>query len=131
MFLVAGAVLMILLGLARGAGGILLLLQGGAVDPQIVAEPSVLSMLAIVLVLIGIVEVVAGFGTWRSRRPYWVLGIVATVLFVMDGAVNGYIIYGRPGDRGTLVNAIVAILIISMLLFGRKALVENPKSLGR
>jgi len=124
MFLVVGAVLMILLGLARGIGGRVLLLQGRAADPEIMADSSVLSILAIGLVLIGVTEIIAGVGTCKSKHPYWVLGIVITILFVIDGAINGYFLYGQPGDRGTVVNVIVAFLIISSLFLGRNALSE-------
>jgi len=124
-FLVVGAVLMILLGLARRTGGMILLLRGRAADPEILADSSVLSILAIVLVLIGATEIIAGIGTCKSNRLYWVLGIVVTILFVIDGAINGYFFYGQPGDFGTLVNVIVAFLIIITLFLGRKAISEN------
>jgi len=41
---------------------------------------------------------------------------------MIDGAINGYLLYGRPGDRGTIVNVIAAALILTSLHFGKCAL---------
>jgi len=121
-FLIIAAVLMILLGLARGAGGVLLLVQGRVADPAILASSPLLQILAAALVAIGLVEIMAAVGTLKLKRSYWLLGIVVTVLFVVDGAINGYFFYGQPGDIGTAVNLAVAFLILLTLFLGRKAL---------
>ncbi|HEY8258751.1 MAG TPA: hypothetical protein VIG08_13925 [Gemmatimonadales bacterium] len=45
-------------------------------------------------------------------------------VFVLDGALNGYLLFGHPGDRGTLVNLGVALLILGALWLGRS---ERPE----
>ncbi len=118
--ILVGGVLMILLGLARGAGGISLMVQGENTLPNIIASTRTIRALAIGLVLIGLFELISAIGVLLLRRSFWILGIIVTILFVIDGALNGYLLFGKPGDQGTIVNSIVAILIISCLLIGRK-----------
>jgi len=120
--LTIGGVLMALLGLARGTGGLVLLNQGAAADSRIQAAAPAVSIVGAFLLLLGLALVVAAVGVFRRLRRFWLLGIFCTVGFVIDGAINGYVLYGRPGDRGTIVNVIVAALILACLLFGKEAL---------
>jgi hypothetical protein len=121
-FLIAGGILMILLGLARGAGGVTLLAKGQSTLPDIQAAPGTTKVLALVLLLIGAAEIVAGIGVIARKRRFWTFGIIATVAFVLDGAINGWLLFGRPGDRGTIMNVAAAALILLCLLRGRSAL---------
>ena len=125
-----GAVLMLLLGLARGLGGLLLLIQGSATDPNISATANAVSIVGTILLLLGTALVVAAIGVWRRIRRFWLFGIVCTILFVVDGAINGYMLYGRPGQGGTLVNVTVAVLILVCLHLGRSALRPTAASSG-
>ncbi len=120
--LIIGSILMILLGLARGIGGLVLLLQGSETLPGIQSNETVLIFLAAILILIGITEIIAAIGVFLLRKGYIFLGIVTTIIFVIDGAVNGYFLFGKPGGQGTIVNIIAAAIIISFLLAGKKSL---------
>ncbi len=118
---IIGAVLMILLGLARGSGGLTLLIKGRNTLPNIIAGENIIQILAIGLILIGIFEIISAIGVLYLKRIFWILGIVFTIAFVIDGAINGYFLFGKPRDQGTIVNSIIGIIIISCLLIGRKA----------
>ena len=122
--LLIGGILMILLGLARGAGGVILLLHGGETLENIIASPEAVRMVAVGLITIGVLEVISAIGVFLRKRRMWILGFVVTVAFVIDGAINGYILFGRPGDQGTLVNSIIALLIIVCLMMGRRAFIK-------
>ncbi|HEX9971443.1 MAG TPA: hypothetical protein VGD14_05170 [bacterium] len=98
-----------------------LLIQGKNTLPNIIASDNIIQILASGLILIGLFEIISAIGVLRFRRIFWILGIVVTIIFVIDGAINGYFLFGKPGDQGTIVNSITAILIISCLLIGRKA----------
>ncbi len=122
LFLIVGSVLMILLGLARGVGGFVLLTKGAATDPNIQATGSAVSTVGIFLLVLGLALVVAAVGVLRRRYSFWLVGAICTVAFVVDGVINGYVLYGQPGDQGTIVNVIAAAFILACLLFGKDAL---------
>lgn len=123
--LIVGAVLMILLGIARGAGGIVLLVQGPSTDPRIRATEATVAVLGVVLVLLGAAIVATGLGVLRRNRRAWAWGIWLVIAFVIDGAINGYVFFGRPGEQGTVGNLVAAALIVSSLLLGRRALTRS------
>jgi len=128
--IIIGIVMMILLGLARGIGGIILLLQGTNTLSNITASEITIRMLAIGLIVIGILEIISAIGILRLKRFFWLSGIAVSVVFVLDGAVNGYFLFGKPGDVGTFVNIIVAAVIIICLFTGRKAFTVTSASNG-
>jgi uncharacterized membrane protein len=126
-FLMAGAVLMIVLGLARGAGGLFLLIQGSAADPAIrTSQPSVM-FLGTLLAALGLGLITSAVYVIRRSRRGWVWAVWLVVTFVTDGMVNGYVFFGRPGDRGTIVNVLAAALILVCLFFGRGGLHEGNR----
>lgn len=114
--------------LARGAGGLVLLLQGSETLPGIQTNETVLLFLAIILIMIGIIEIWAAVGVFLLRKGYIFIGIIITIIFVFDGAVNGYFLFGKPGDRGTIINVIAAVILITLLLAGQKSLKDNYKT---
>lgn len=120
--LMAGGTLMVLLGLARGAGGVVLLMRGTAADPKIHASAAAVSAVGAGLALLGLVLVVGAVGVFRRARWGWVTGIAGSLAFIVDGAINGFILYGNPTDRGTIANLAVAGLIVMCLGQGRSAL---------
>lgn len=117
-----GAVLMLFLGLLRAAGGVLLLTRGAAIDSRIEASESTVTMAGAGLLVLGLILVVAAVGVLLRHRFFWKLGIACTLAFVIDGAINGWLLYGRPGDQGTIVNVIVASMILICLYRGARAL---------
>ena len=120
--LIIATILMIILGLARGIGGIVLLLQGKSTLPDVKTNETVLIFLAVGLIIIGVMEIITAVGIYLLKKKYWMLGIIITVLFVIDGAINGYFLFGRPGAQGTVVNLIAAIIIIAFLLLSKKSI---------
>ena len=120
--LIIASILMIILGLARGIGGIILLLEGKSTLPDIKTNETVLIFLAVGLIIIGVMEIITAVGIYLLKKKFWLLGIIITVLFVIDGAINGYFLFGRPGAQGTVVNLIAAIIIIAFLLLSKKSI---------
>lgn len=116
-----GSVLLIILGLARGAGGLVLTVQGPAAVDSSRVSMATAKLLGLGLLVIGVLAVVAAVGVIR-RRPH-ALGFAITVLFLflLDGALNGYLLFGHPGDRGTAVNLVAAVTIGGLLWAGNRA----------
>ncbi len=122
------ALLLLVLGIARGTGGVVLALWGSSPGDTLRIGPDAMLALGAGLTAVGVISVVASIGLMRRRAWGWVLGILALVLFVADGLVNGYLLFGRPGDRGTMVNLAAAALILICLLRGRRDLERAPRN---
>lgn len=118
-------VLLIALGIARGLGGTLLILHGPALDSGMAAPPEVAAWVGLGLIAVGLLALASGAGVLLGRRGSIPLGVVAVVAFLVDGAVNGWLLFGRPRVPGTLLNLATAALILAFLLAGRRSLRER------
>jgi len=118
------ALLLLVLGLARGTGGVVLAIWGSSPGDTLRVGHDVMLALGAGLIAVGVISVVASIGLMRCRGWGWALGILALVLFVADGLVNGYLLFGR----GTMVNLAAAALILFCLLRGRRALERAPRT---
>jgi hypothetical protein len=116
-----GAILLLLLGVIRGAGGVMLATSGpGLVDSGRV-DAATARLLGGGLILVGLVAAAARQGSMLRRAWGRTLGLAAIVLFVVDGLINGTMLFGKPGEGGTIVNAVAAVLILACLVRGRAA----------
>lgn len=114
------AALLMLVGLARSAGGTLLLTRGAALDPAVLAGPTVTRGAGAGLVLVGLGLAVAGVQLLRRRPGAGRLAILALLVFVLDGLLNGTLLYGRPQVDGTLANALVVAVVLGLLWLARE-----------
>lgn len=120
----SGGILLVALGLVRGFGGTLLLLHGGGLDPAITARPGVAAGVAWGLIGIGALALASGLLALLARRGSVPLGVATVIAFLIDGAANGWLLFGRPGAAGTALNLAAGALIVGLLLAGRKAVRE-------
>lgn len=124
--LIVAGILMLLLGIARGAGGVVLLVKGAAADPRIHAGGPIVAVVGLILTLLGAGLVAAAIGVLRSGSRSWRWGGWLVVAFVLDGVLNGAVLYGQPGEEGTGVNVLAALLILMFLYLGRGRLGRGP-----
>ncbi|MFO0582676.1 MAG: hypothetical protein U0229_10405 [Anaeromyxobacter sp.] len=108
------ALVLIVLGLARGAGGVALLVGGPAAVGS-AADEGVARLLGAVLVAVGAMALAAGFAALRGRPAMFPLALGAVVLHVFAGFVNGAIRYGRASPAGTVANLGVGLLALWLL----------------
>lgn len=119
--LLVAAVLLALLALARGAGGVVLLLQGGAEVPDSRASAGEVVGIGCGLLVVAALGLVAAWQLARRRPRSPLLALAALAAFVVGGLINGALLFGRPTDRGTIANLIVAAIIGALAWAGRGA----------
>jgi len=106
-------------------GGTLLFLHGSALDPAIAARPAVAVGVAWGLIGIGVLAVASGVVALLGLRGAVPLGVVTVLAFLIDGALNGWLLFGRPGAAGTALNLAAGALIVGLLWAGRRPLREG------
>ncbi len=116
----AAAILLILLGLARGAGGAVLALRGPeAVDSLRVTLPTA-RLLGAGLIAVAALALVAAVALLRQKPGALRFTLGVLLLFLLDGALNGWLLFGRPDDAGSLVNLGAAAIIGALAVAGRR-----------
>jgi hypothetical protein len=124
-FLYLAADLMIFVGIFRGIGGVSLLLKGASVktDVSISATGSQTLLVGIGLVVVLFFMIAAGVLLMKHRSyKWWIMSWIATVFFLIDGLINGFILFGAPSFQGQVINIVAALLIFISLVIGKKEL---------
>lgn len=116
-----GGILLILLGLARGAGGLVLGIQGPGVVDSSRSGTGTAQALGLGLLAIGLLAIFAAARVLRDRPNALTFALAILLIFVLDGALNGYLLFGHPGNRGTIVNVLAALTIGVLLWTGERA----------
>lgn len=132
-YLIIASVFMIIVGLFRGIGGLLLILNGKGVtdDPSDLLPVRMFSLVAIGLIIVFIFFAVAAYLTLsRKDNVGWVLSWIAIVIFLLDGVINGFILFGKPRFQGQLINIIASLLIAIPLILAKTSSSHLSKAPG-
>ncbi len=124
-WLVIASILMILVGILRGYGGFLLIIRGKMLTTglEISASGNQTIIAGSGLIIVLILFLISAFFLLKDQsKTGWNTGWFAITFFILDGLLNGYLLFGAPRIQGQLINVIAGILIGISLILGRKAL---------
>jgi hypothetical protein len=115
-----GAGLLAALGVARGIGGLVLARSGSAAVDSARVSHDTARLLGAGLLLVAVLAVIAALRLWRGRPGAFALAVVSLIVFVLDGLLNGTLLFGRPMAGGTGGNLLAAVGIGLVLGFGAR-----------
>ena len=124
-YIVIASILMILTGILRGSGGVLLILKGNTVpvEPPIIASNLISKLCGIGLIIVCFLFVYSAY--LLLNRKYikgFKLSWIAIGLFLIGGIVNGYLLFKNPFVQDQIINFSASILIGILLLIGKNNL---------
>lgn len=130
-FIIIASILMILIGVLRGFGGLLLALKGNSipVEPRIIASNLISNLCGIGLIIVCLLFVYSAYLLLtRKYSQGFRLSWIAIGLFLIGGIVNGYLLFKNPFVQDQIINFSASILIGIFLLIGKKRLKKatNP-----
>jgi len=128
--IIVGSTLMIILAIARFIGGLVLIIEGTnlELDQRMIASSNEAKMVGIGLILVSIILVRSAIGMLKSNYFYWKIGLFAIILFILDGLINGFILFGQPLEKGTIINITASVIIVLAMLIGRKSFIFEKYS---
>lgn len=116
---VVGSVLIILVGLARGFGGVVLLSPNGRVMTETEAGPGQPPLLGAGLLVVAALSVCSGVLVLLKRPSGVSVGLIAMAAFVLGGLINGTLLFGSPRLVGLAGNVVIAAVICTLLVRSR------------
>ncbi len=54
-----------------------------------------------------------------------ILLIIASILMIVIGVLNGFLLFGQPIDQGQIINIVAVIIIIIFLITGNPAITHR------
>jgi hypothetical protein len=127
-YLITASIIMIFVGILRGIGGILLILNGNNVNAgqAISASKSEAQLLGIGLIVVFLLFLVAAFLIFnRKNRIGLIISWIAVAAFLSGGIINGFVLFSKPIVQGQIFNLIAALIIAVNLILGKVSINKN------
>jgi hypothetical protein len=119
--------LIFLLGAIRGIGGIVDLINNTEKLIEINTSSATLILLTIFLILLSAASFITAFNVYEQNKKSVLSGILLSAIFVINGITNGYILFGNTISDAVIINVIASLIIISLLILGRRSLNKTEK----
>lgn len=126
--LLIAAGLIFLLGITRGIGGIINLLNDENTLESLNNSITSLAFLIVGFIVLSAAAFITAIAIFEHNKKYLLSGILLTIIFVVSGAVNRNFLYDEITILDTIINIIVAVIIISLLMLGKRTLDKNEEA---
>lgn len=124
----AAAALIFLLGVVRGIGSIIDFINSTDVLIETNTDFTVIVLLTIFLILLSAAAFITAIGVYEQNKNSFCFGIIISTVFIINSIVYGYIVSGQTIDGTVIINTITAVVIVTLLLFGRKSLIKTKEN---
>ena len=120
---IAGSI-MIIIGLIELVRGFQLLDTGKTfqMDTTSVADVNDLRIVGIGMIVVAFLFIVCGVGVIMKGQFFWVLSMIAIILYIADGILNSRLLFNEALGTGVAIDITIGILIMTLLYLGKKRL---------
>ena len=125
--LLIAASLIFLLGIFRGVGGIINLLSDENTLELLNSSIMTLPFLVVGFIILSAATFITAIAIFEHNKKYLLAGVFLTLIFVVSGTVNSNLFFDIAKEHEIIINIIAAVIIISLLILGKKALEKTEK----
>ena len=123
----AASVLIFLFGAVSGIGGIVDLIYKTDLLIRIDISSTTLLLLTILLIILSAATVIIAYNVYEQNKNSILFGILLSAIFVINSFANGNILFGDTISYAVITNVIASIIIMSLLILGRRSLRKFEK----
>ncbi|MEP7147071.1 MAG: hypothetical protein ABI792_08675, partial [bacterium] len=101
------------------------LLQTGTtfqMDTSSASDVNDLRIVGIGMILIALLFIISGIGIILKGHFFWILSIIAIILYVADGIVNSRLLFNEALGTGVIIDMTFGTLLLVLLYLGKKRL---------
>ncbi|MEO8231121.1 MAG: hypothetical protein ABI638_02485 [Ignavibacteriota bacterium] len=113
------SVLIFLLGVVRGIGGIIDLINNTDILNGINFSSITLVLLTITLIFLSADTIITAVGVHKQNKKFIFMGIALSVLFLIYSVLKGYLIFGDALNNAAIINVFATVTVISLLVIGK------------
>lgn len=124
------AALIFLLGVVRGIGSIIDLINNTDALIETNTDSTIIVLLNIFLILLSAAAFITAIGVYEQNKNSIYFGIIISAVFIINSILYGYILSEQTIGGGVIINTITAAVIITLLILGRRSLkkIEKPET---
>lgn len=117
--------LIFLLGVIRGIGGVIDLINDTDILVGINISTIVLALLTIILIFLSAATIITAIGVYEQNEKFIFIGMALSAVFIFYSILKGYILFGNTISDAAIINIIAGGIIIFLLTIGKRSLYKR------
>ena len=126
--LCAASALIFLLGVIRGIGGVIDLINNTEILVGINISSIALVLITIILIFLSAATIITAIGVYEQNEKFILIGIALSTVFIFYSIIKGYLLFGSTISDAVIINIIAGGIIISLLTVGKKTINKTKAS---
>jgi hypothetical protein len=126
--LCVASAMIFLLGVVRGIGGVIDLIDNTDILVGINFSSITLVLLTIVLIFLSAATIITAIGVYEQNEKFIAMGMAIAALFIIYSILKGYLLFGNTISSAAVINIIAGGIIISLLTLGKRTLYKTNRS---
>lgn len=120
--------LIFLLGVVRGIGGVIDLIDNTDTLVGINISSIVLVLLTIILIFLSAATIITAIGVYEHNEKFILMGMALSTVFIFYSILKGYVLFGNTISDAAVINIIAGGTIIFLLMLGKRTLYKTHRS---
>jgi len=127
-FLCTASAMFFLLGVVRGIGGVIDLIN--STDRLIEIDPSsiTLVLLTLIYIILSAAAFITAIALYEQNENYILGGIILSAIFAVNGILQGYVFFDQTINGDVIINTLAAVIIILLLTRAKKSFYKKEQT---
>ena len=121
-YLCSASLVIFILGLIRGIGGIIDMMDKAEIFVQINYGFTILILLTMICIVLTAASFIIAIALFEQDRSYIFYGMLFSMIFILYTLMQDYFILDRSISDGGIINLIAAATTISLLVLSKRSL---------
>ena len=121
-YLCSASAVIFILGLMRGIGGIIDMMDKAEIFVQINYGFTILMLLTMICIVLTAASFIIAIALFEQDRSYIFYGLLFSMIFILYTLMQDYFVLDRSISDGGIINLIAAATTISLLVLSKRSL---------
>lgn len=127
-FLCTASAMFFLLGVVRGIGGVIDLINNTDILIEVDSSSITLVLLTLSYIILSAAAFITAIALYEQNENYISGGIILSAIFAVNGILQGYIFFDQTINGAVIINTLAAVIIILLLTRAKKSFYKKEQT---
>jgi len=127
-FLCTASAMFFLLGVVRGIGGVIDLINNTDILIEVDSSSITLVLLTLAYIILSAAAFITAIALYEQNENYISGGIILSAIFAINGILQEYIFFDQAINGAVIINTITAVIIILLLTRAKKSFYKKEQT---
>ncbi len=127
-FLCTASAMFFLLGVVRGIGGVIDLINNTDILIEIDSSSITLVILTLAYIILSAAAFITAIALYEQNENYISGGIILSAIFAVNSILHGYIFFEQTINGAVIINTLAAVILILLLTRAKKSFYKKEQT---